>query len=636
METVKLLSIVVPVYNAGEYFRPCLDSLVRQTMPSEDFEIIIIDDGSDDGSEDVCDEYAERHENIRCFHQPGSGFASAPRNKGIEHACGEYVLFHDADDILWPESCERLVRHALEWGSDVVGFTQRVVDPSTGSFAVVPTHSEQLYSCIPSGHRFMLPMVEVLDARKLFRLSTIKENGIRFANTYSEDFLFAIEVLLKANVVSFASDYPYVDYIQRNESIIHSNDLHPLKTFEKRLEGIQAMLDAIRDSHAECEAYPYLYEKIFGHSAYKLITTSMDRGWGNEVEKMPQLRMALLPYWDEEIAGHLKFTEHAVLDALMNERYGQIPEIRTLAKRVASSRRSHKVAVNSLEEKHPVKPIHDLLGRIPLFLERACLVCQLDKTLFSSVGILSTGKRDYVVGAYRANPAIAYIDSLCVRIHDSNDGWLEAELFEYVLPLKGDQELGGLWCVPVDEGLVGVDGLRYDLKMQVGTCEVTCNNVAASRGISTWLTSSDTSFNGRLTGLKALLECIRGAQTEELEEPLVALLLQKPTYAIITTSMDKRSWEEEKPLLPELKDTIEPLWRPGILDRLSYTERAVLECVIREDYDSIPNVRAARKAEAAKNAEAKGKTKAALKSDAASKTENNSMVRKFQSRFFKG
>ena len=114
----KKVSIIVPVYNAEKYVERCLDSLLVQTY--ENTEIIIIDDGSVDGSAHICNSYAIQHNKIKVVHIANVG-VSAARNRGIEEAEGEYLTFVDADDCLKYDMIEYLVFCLEETGSDVAG-----------------------------------------------------------------------------------------------------------------------------------------------------------------------------------------------------------------------------------------------------------------------------------------------------------------------------------------------------------------------------------------------------------------------------------------------------------------------------------------------------------------------------------
>lgn len=107
-----LVSIVVPVYNVQEVLGRCLDSLIGQTF--QNVEIILVDDGSTDGSRLICEEYEKRDSRIRYLHQENKGLGEA-RNSGVAIARGTYVMFVDSDDWAAPDMVEQLVRAAQEY-----------------------------------------------------------------------------------------------------------------------------------------------------------------------------------------------------------------------------------------------------------------------------------------------------------------------------------------------------------------------------------------------------------------------------------------------------------------------------------------------------------------------------------------
>ena len=115
-EDIKI-SIIVPVYNVKEYLRECLESLVNQSF--ENYEIIIINDGSTDGSDLICQKYKERYENIRYYSQSNKG-QSAARNLGVRKSKGEYILFVDSDDYIVKDACRVLYKSAIKYDVDIV------------------------------------------------------------------------------------------------------------------------------------------------------------------------------------------------------------------------------------------------------------------------------------------------------------------------------------------------------------------------------------------------------------------------------------------------------------------------------------------------------------------------------------
>ena len=95
------VSVIVPVYNTKNYLNECLDSILKQTI--EEMEILVVDDGSTDGSTDIIKEYAEKYPTkIKAFYKQNGGQAQA-RNLALLHACGEYLGFVDSDDWIDPE-----------------------------------------------------------------------------------------------------------------------------------------------------------------------------------------------------------------------------------------------------------------------------------------------------------------------------------------------------------------------------------------------------------------------------------------------------------------------------------------------------------------------------------------------------
>lgn len=103
-----LISIIVPVYNVEDYLPTCLDSLLRQGIENERYEVILINDGSKDGSGTICKDYVARHANFFLLNQENQGVAAA-RNHGLGFAHGEYVIFVDSDDFLADNGLKRLV-----------------------------------------------------------------------------------------------------------------------------------------------------------------------------------------------------------------------------------------------------------------------------------------------------------------------------------------------------------------------------------------------------------------------------------------------------------------------------------------------------------------------------------------------
>ena len=129
--TLVKISIVVPVYNDEEYLATCLDSLVNQTL--KEIEILLVNDGSTDGSLAILNEYAARDSRIRVFSFPENRSPFVARNEGIRNASGEYIMFVDADDYLELNACERVWELEQERPVDILNFNSNIINVGTGS-----------------------------------------------------------------------------------------------------------------------------------------------------------------------------------------------------------------------------------------------------------------------------------------------------------------------------------------------------------------------------------------------------------------------------------------------------------------------------------------------------------------------
>lgn len=121
-----MITVIIPVYNVERYLRECLDSVVRQTYQNK--EVLLIDDGSKDNSLAICQEYASRYSFIRVIHKENGGLSSA-RNRGIDEAYGDWVIFLDSDDIWSDKDClTKLYNYATNLNLDILRFEYQAVN----------------------------------------------------------------------------------------------------------------------------------------------------------------------------------------------------------------------------------------------------------------------------------------------------------------------------------------------------------------------------------------------------------------------------------------------------------------------------------------------------------------------------
>jgi glycosyltransferase involved in cell wall biosynthesis len=205
------VSVVVPVYNPGRYLHRCAESVLDQTLPVDEREVVFVDDGSTDGSPSYLDGLAADHPHVRVIHQENSGWPGGPRNVGLAAARGVYVFFCDADDWLAPDALADLYAFAAANSSDVV------LPKMAGVRRPVPHHV--FTKTVGATSLADGPLMESLTAHKLFRRAFLEEHGIRFpeGRRRLEDHHFVVTAYLLAKVVSIYAEHTCYTHVRRED-----------------------------------------------------------------------------------------------------------------------------------------------------------------------------------------------------------------------------------------------------------------------------------------------------------------------------------------------------------------------------------------------------------------------------------
>lgn len=249
MNTQAKISIVLPTYNPLEYLERCFNNITNQTFAQ--FECIIIDDGSTDGSGAFCDEYAAKDSRFRVIHQTNQGLV-ASRNKGLDMAQGEYVCFCDSDDWYHPQYLEFLYKAAQEHPEAAFVMCRRIkveqyVKPELFQECAplqILNHQE-IYS-------EMFNTLQYAGANnKLIKLSAIA--GVRYHDTATEDLDFNMRLYRQAKEFVVVPHNLYY-YLQRPGSIVHTTNVVPRYLAE--LDGWRNLYnDYFRDESEENRSF---------------------------------------------------------------------------------------------------------------------------------------------------------------------------------------------------------------------------------------------------------------------------------------------------------------------------------------------------------------------------------------------
>ncbi|MDQ0584997.1 glycosyltransferase family 2 protein [Streptomyces rishiriensis] len=206
------VSVIVPVYNPGPYIEECLASLLRQSLPPDEYEVIFVDDGSTDATPARLDAVAAEDPRVRVVHQENSGWAGKPRNVGIDVSRGEYVMFVDNDDHLGDEALERMYAYGVANDADVV------VGKMAGKGRGVPV--ELFRTNRPHATVENAPLIDSLTPHKMVRRAFLDRTGLRFpeGRRRLEDHVFVTEAYLRADNVSVLSDYVCYYHVRRDDA----------------------------------------------------------------------------------------------------------------------------------------------------------------------------------------------------------------------------------------------------------------------------------------------------------------------------------------------------------------------------------------------------------------------------------
>lgn len=267
------LSIIVPVYNVKAYLERCVASLLDQDLDRTDYELILMDDGSTDGSGILCDELAARESNIRVIHKKNGGLSSA-RNAGIPLARGEYIQFVDSDDYLEPNVLKGLQEQIKEQNLDILRYNYQnvneageVFEPNKVSKPFVDYSSE-----VCDGSAFLTERLgfACYACQFVVRAELLRDSRCPFTEgIYFEDVDWTPRLLLQADRVSSTPSVVY-NYLFRTGSITRTPD--PAKQ-KKKLTDRLRLIDTLQGLKAQSDR-PEWFDGMISQIALSIVTAA--------------------------------------------------------------------------------------------------------------------------------------------------------------------------------------------------------------------------------------------------------------------------------------------------------------------------------------------------------------------------
>ena len=287
-----MISIVVPVYKSEKTLGGCLDSLLAQTY--KDIEVICVVDGSPDSCGDICDAYAAKDARVKSIKRENGGVSSA-RNRGIEEAKGEYLLFVDSDDTVDPTYCEKMWNAHLETGAELVicGFHHWYV----GRDVVKVPSNPGVYNI--NTYRGMDSSACQIDTHKDENTGVEKDFSVNFLTLYQEGFLnmpwnklFKKELAGRFDTsLSLGEDLLFnMSYLEQCEKVAVIRDalIHYIQEEKGNTLSTKKRADKLEIAAKVCAGVQAFYEKITGdHNLHPVIAGKFVMEFLDECESLP-------------------------------------------------------------------------------------------------------------------------------------------------------------------------------------------------------------------------------------------------------------------------------------------------------------------------------------------------------------
>ena len=238
------LSIVIPVYKVEKYVEKCLRSCAEQDISSDEYEIIVINDGSPDKSLEIVERIAKEYNNIHVVSQENQGLSQA-RNKGLSLAKGDYIWFVDSDDWIEKNVLKKLINHCITNSLDILRFCPAWI--INGKIVRRSNYKEKEKKLI-KGKDFLEVRVNVVFA--IYRRKFLLENSLSFyPGILGEDVEFTPRVCYMAQRVMFINDICYYYFLDNSNSIVHTDNPRTSFDYIKICESLDKFSETVENKY---------------------------------------------------------------------------------------------------------------------------------------------------------------------------------------------------------------------------------------------------------------------------------------------------------------------------------------------------------------------------------------------------
>ncbi len=321
------ISVIVPIYNGEQYIHRCVDSILSQTF--EDFELILVDDGSTDSCGRICDEYAKKDSRVTVVHSVNQGVSKA-RNLGLSVACGEYVAFCDGDDFYKDCLLEHTYKTAVDTGAEVVSYLlQRIsneddTENEGKALEIIDLTQENRFDFL---YKVVTWQTKGWQAcRSIFKRQYIEEKKILFCDTcgnFAEDLGFTLEYLLYTSRIVFLNEYLYCYYDVRQDSMMNKSK-RVYKVNE--VNELSYYLYPIMKQLLTAEQFAEIHHHIINNQVVDMYSTKTIRELSHwckllkSVKRKPYFKEQNEAFFCSSIKTQLKKSNHPIIKYYLSKR----------------------------------------------------------------------------------------------------------------------------------------------------------------------------------------------------------------------------------------------------------------------------------------------------------------------------